>query len=67
MGVQTPRLVPNVGHRPPLAVPAHEITKEVLKSHRHPVSSFSAVCEYMVTNPEEGRKLLRTYTYTPWR
>jgi hypothetical protein len=47
---------PDVGPRPILDVPASELTRDRIKRCGNAIGLHATLCEYMVTNPIEGRR-----------
>jgi hypothetical protein len=56
IGVRSTWLQPNVSPRPILDIPASEVTRDRIKQCRNAIGIHATLCEYMVTNPIEGRR-----------
>jgi hypothetical protein len=56
IGVRSTWLQPNVGPRPIFDVPASEVTRDRIKRCGNAIGIHATLCEYMVTNPIEGRR-----------
>jgi hypothetical protein len=65
IGVRSTWLQPNVGPRPILDVPASEVTRDRVKRCGNAIGIHSTICEYVVTNPTEGRRFFHRLENAP--